>query len=138
MNKNQRTAAIILGVVLIIFLIIGHAIGRVTKLDKAPALAGIIAQNLYAGSGKSQMPQAGTDFNLKDTYYVQDKQWAVVKIEPTDQNTERSLAVLQKQSDFYKVVLGPGTAFDQFSIRGLPPDVAAYLAQNGAIYEPAN
>src|SRR5437667_1963738 len=86
--------------------------GPTVSLSEAPPLTGIISQSMYSVSGKGSLPIVGKDFNLKNTRYFEGDQWVATSISPVGQRLNAALVVLQKQDGIYRVVLGPGSAFD--------------------------
>lgn len=138
MRKNILIITIPL-LILIISLIVRSAIlggGKSVTLADAPANSGIVAMNIVATGGNINIPQAGSDFNLTNINYFDNDNWIVAKITPTKSSSiTTGIVILQKQDGIYKVMVGPGTAFDNSLLVTLPTDVGKYLSDNGYIYE---
>ena len=141
MNQNFRGLKVVgvmfslllLGLLVVNYVVLGGA--HVINLAPAPELAGQISQNLVTISNATKLPIEGTDFNLSDTHYFNNKQWVVTSITPLNNSFNAGLAVLSNQEGVYKIVLGPGSAFSKDETRTLPTEVANYLNQQGVVYE---
>lgn len=120
----------------IITLIYVSASGKVISLAGAPELAGSVAQSMYSGGGQTSLPVAGKDFNLKNIKFFNDKQWAVVSVEPVNYNFDSGIVVLKKQADVYIVQVPPNSKLSSSYLVTLPKEVVNYLQANGLIYEP--
>jgi hypothetical protein len=137
MPKISKTF-IILFIILIIALIARNIVVErkpIVTLGNAPALSGVIAQNIDTTGGNSILPIAGKDFGLKNIHYFDNNNWAVANITQTNNKVSPGLVVLQKKDQLYQVVIGPGTAFDNSILVTLPKDVGQYMSQHGVLYE---
>jgi hypothetical protein len=110
-------------------LILGH---KVVSLPSAPELTGAVSQAIGTGSG-GEVPRPEKDFNLTNVHRFSNGEWIVATIKPTKQNADSALVVLQRLQSQYRVVLGPGAAFDNSYLINLPKDVGGYLTSAGAI-----
>lgn len=109
-----------------------------TSLKKGPKLGGIVSQSLFTGNGSTTLPVDGTDYSITGSYSFYNGSWYVVRIKPGSNNElDGGTVVLQKVQNYYKVVLGPGSAFPSTALQGLPSDVSLYLSDSGAVYEPS-
>lgn len=104
------------------------------SLAAAPDLSGAISQSLVANSNGS-LPKAGSDFQIKDTKYLENRTWAASKIQFSDKsgNDITAVVVLRQTKNSYQVVLGPGTAFSADSTKNLPGSVIKYLKDAGVV-----
>jgi hypothetical protein len=109
--------------------------GAAVDLPSAPALTGQISQS-FAVSGAATLPVAGKDYALQATHYFEKNDWVVTTIKPLTDSLTDGFAVLQKQAGQYVVVAGPGSAFSSSQTAAMPDDVALYLRNLGAVYDP--
>ncbi|MEO8785262.1 MAG: hypothetical protein ABI221_03070 [Candidatus Saccharimonadales bacterium] len=108
---------------------------RYIGLTKAQPLIGAASQALGVGSQSSSMPSGSKDYNLGDTKYFSNGDWAVASIIPTkNSKLTQAVVIMQKREGVFQVVLGPGTAFDSSVTLNLPTDLGNYITQRGYVY----
>jgi len=112
--------------------------GTQVNLKTTDELSGPIALTLAGAAENTNTPSGADDFKLANTRFFDNHNWAVTTIVPTKINTDKATAVLHKQDGIFRLVLGPGTAFDGTELDGLPNDVAKYLNLQGLVYVPGN
>jgi len=136
MNRRQFIFGGLLLFVVVVFVIKNIVLpGSVVKLKQAPPLAGAVSQSLNTTSNGS-LPQFGKDYSLQDVRYFDNRTWATASVVPLKIHTDTATAVMYMVNGSYQVVLGPGTAFPNSYLSGLPDDVRQYLINKGIIYEP--
>ncbi len=139
---NRKTIFIVTGLVLLFALTAGIRIillgsSPYVTLGDAPALTGAISQSLGITGKDKSLPVAGKDYTLKDTHYLDNRSWVVVKVAITKTNSEAATIVMQKVDSTYHIIAGPGTAFSVTDTQNLPTEVTQFLRQSGVvIYEP--
>jgi len=129
--------AAILGILLVVLLATRPILlgANVISLPKAAPLAGQISQAL-TDPATGTLLQAGKDYTLESTHYMQNDKWVVVTIKTTGSQAASGYVVLYEDSGIYKVMVGPGTMFPSTQINQLPVQVATYLRSLGVVYEP--
>jgi hypothetical protein len=108
------------------------------KLTPAAPLSGVVSESLANLGQNGSLPIEGKDYTLHDVRYFNNRAYAVVSVTPLSKATDASTLVLKAASGTYQVVLGPGTAFSNSDVQGLPADVTQYLKTKVVVYEPAN
>lgn len=107
-----------------------------TTLKPAPPLSGVIGPSLANLAVGGSIPVEGKDYNIKTVRYFSSRTYAVVLVGSLKITTDPGVLVLQKLNGNYRVILGPGTSFQQNQIQGLPDNVTEYLQTKVLIYVP--
>jgi hypothetical protein len=110
--------------------------GPVVRLQKSQPLAGVVSQGLASSGPTNSLPEFGKDYTLQSIRYYDNKAWVTATVVPLSTKTDNALVVIHMINGSYQVVLGPGTAFPNNYLQGLPADVSQYLLNQGVIYEP--
>jgi len=107
---------------------------KVVSLGSSSFLAGQVSQTLGPNNA-GVLPVANSDYRYT-TKYFDNNSWIMVNVIPLKGNGEDTTIIFQKDGGGYKKVLGPGSAFTNNQVLGLPPDISTYLNNNGAVYVP--
>ncbi len=105
------------------------------QLQKSDPLVGRISQALTPNNGGNP-PTPGRDFTLLSTTYFENGTWVVTNIKTLDDSSGGGMVVLKETDGIFDIVLGPGTAFDSYSVDQLPSSVSLYIKNNGVVYDP--
>jgi len=136
MNKNIQRPVILLLVFLAIALLVKPVLLQglqTVKLSPTAQLASAVSVALGPNSGKDSLPAAGRDYTMEDTHYFEGDKWAVTTVKPTGANADTVYVVLEKFNGYYQAVLKPGNLYSSSYFYTLPPELAEYLDQKGAL-----
>jgi hypothetical protein len=106
--------------------------GNHVRLRVATDFAGPVALAIGA-NGNGDIPEYGKDFSFGEIRSF--ASWKVVRLTSSGKNYD-GMAVLQKSSGVFRVVLGPGTSFSKADTYSMPTDLVQYLNNEGMLYEP--
>jgi hypothetical protein len=140
-TRQQFRSVLFLAVLVITTFVIRQVLtgGLVTiRLQPAPPLAGVVAQNLRAPGTNSSLLVPGKDFRLENIRYFDNRSWAVASVVPISIKTDTATVVLHQIDSEYQVVLGPGTSFSTDYLQSMPLDVGQYLINQKVLYDSGN
>lgn len=134
----SRKPFIFIGLLIVITLLVNYiTLGGIpfVALSKTQPLTGAASQAIGAVNKNGKLPVNGKDFILNDIRYFDDN-WVVATVSPTSKSQlAQATVIMQKVDGAYRVVLGPGTTFDNSITFSLPTDLGDYLTQRGLLYE---
>lgn len=113
----------------------GHS---TVKLEHAGTISGLVAQDTSSINSQNKLQTPGKDFSLNNIKFFDNDNWAVANYIISETKESSSTIVLKKIQGTLQIILGPGTAFSSDSLQSMPPDVAEYLKNNGAVYGTTN